>query len=485
MKKRVWCLLLAIGLLMGLILFGAARVYVVDFAPEAFTQSDKKLDNPDRGFYRIQGYTIKTEPQQFQQKGNQAGQDRVLELVQINLKHFRSGQITQTGLENVERLFSFLEEKPLRYIVRFVYDWDGNAAATEPESIDVILNHMRQLSPILKAHADSIFLVQGLFIGNWGEMNGTAYASRENVTRLAAELAADTAEETFLAVRTPAYWRKIIGGEQPEESDPLAARLGLYNDGILGNSGDCGTYVGKAEDRADPFTSWNRADELAFQEALCQRVPNGGEVVLDNPLNDFENALQTFRTMHITYLNWDYDRAVLDKWAAVTVAEPPYEGMDGLTYMERHLGYRYWIESAFCGYFPLSGRLHVGANLKNEGFAPLYTANQLTLTLVGREERLRIPLSADLRKLPGGNQREQTLAAQADIPLTALLETDYDVYLEIQAGSQPLALANEQEPGEYGFYLGRFCVRRPDWFRAVFGSKALRLYEFALPDSAL
>ena len=66
----------------------------------------------------------------------------------------------------------------------------------------------------------------------------------------------------------------------------------------------------------------------------------------------------------------------------------------------------------------------MGANLKNEGFAPLYTANQLTLTLVGREERLRIPLSADLRKLPGGNQREQTLAAQADIPLKALLETE-------------------------------------------------------------
>lgn len=470
MKKRVWYLLAAMGLLAGLFLFCLARACEVRFAPEILTQSARQLDNPDRGFYRIRAYTIQPEPQQFQQtegEKDEASHGRVLELVQINLKRFRSGEITPAGLENVENLFRFLEERPLRYIVRFLYDWDGNAAATEPESMGVILNHMRQLSPILKAHADCIFLMQGLFVGNWGEMNGTPFVSRESVTRLAAELAADTAEETFLAVRTPVYWRKVIGGERFDASNPLAVRLGLYNDGILGNSGDCGTYVGAAEDRADPFASWSRAEELAFQETLCQWVPNGGEVVLDNPLNDFESALNALRTMHITYLNWDYDRAVLDKWAAAVVEEPPYEGMDGLTYMERHLGYRYWIESAFCRYSFLSGQLHVGAKLKNEGFAPIYAANQLTLTLVGREECLRFPLSADLRTLPGGNRREETLAAQADIPLKALQETEYDVYLEVRAASQRLALANEQEPGEYGFYLGRFCVRRPDWYPRI------------------
>lgn len=486
MKKRVLRLLAVFLLLaaaaLGTFLFVTVRGCRVEFTPELFSQSSRQLHNPDRGFYRIRAYTIQPTPQQFEEQEDteqeedaeqeegtgQTDDGQVLELVQINLRKFRSGELSPTGLQNVEELFRFLEGRGKRYIVRFLYDWNGNASATEPETIDVILAHMRQLSPILKNHADSIFVLQGLFVGNWGEMNGTPFTNRESLERLAAELASDTERQTFLSVRTPAHWRKTVGGENFDPDDPIAVRLGLYNDGILGTSGDCGTYVGKAEDRANPFVSWNREDELAFQEELCKYVPNGGEVVIDNPLNDFESALDALRTMRVTYLNWDYDRSVLDKWAASVAQEPPYDGMDGLTYIQRHLGYRYWIESASFRYSYLGNRLLLGANLKNAGFAPMYSENQLTLTLVGRGERLTFPLDTDLRTLAGGNQWDDTLTAQASIPLTGLRETEYQVYLQVRAASQPLELANDQEPGEYGYYLGEFSFRRPAWYAAVF-----------------
>ena len=64
-----------------------------------------------------------------------------------------------------------------------------------------------------------------------------------------------------------------------------------------------------------------------------------GEVIVDNPYNNLENAIADLKTMHVSYLNEDYDRNVLDKWAATVVnTDDCYDGMDGWSYVERHLG---------------------------------------------------------------------------------------------------------------------------------------------------
>ena len=81
----------------------------------------------------------------------------------------------------------------------------------------------------------------------------------------------------------------------------------------------------------------------------------GGEVIVDNPYNDWETAMHDLAIMHISYLNEDYDRGVLEKWAAATVEEEGcYQGMDGLSYAERHLQGPYerrcWLQTASRNY---------------------------------------------------------------------------------------------------------------------------------------
>lgn len=51
-----------------------------------------------------------------------------------------------------------------------------------------ILMHMEQLSYILREYSEKIFSLQGLFIGNWGEMNGTRYSTDEDLQKLAKSL---------------------------------------------------------------------------------------------------------------------------------------------------------------------------------------------------------------------------------------------------------------------------------------------------------
>lgn len=75
----------------------------------------------------------------------------------------------------------------------------------------------------------------------------------------------------------------------------------------------------------------------------------------------------------MTYLNRAYDQAVLEKWSKSVIKEDGcFNGMDGLTYIERRLGYRLAIVDAGLRYQSREDTLTAEVTLKNMGFAPLY-----------------------------------------------------------------------------------------------------------------
>jgi len=87
----------------------------------------------------------------------------------------------------------------------------GENEQYEPENLDIILQHMEQVGDVLREYHSCIYTLQGLFIGNWGEMNGTKYTDPDSMRKLAACLADVSDASTFLSVRTPAQWRKLRG----------------------------------------------------------------------------------------------------------------------------------------------------------------------------------------------------------------------------------------------------------------------------------
>ncbi|MBP3568932.1 MAG: DUF4832 domain-containing protein [Lachnospiraceae bacterium] len=431
-----------------------------------FTESDKKLDNPNCGFYLIYGFTPTEEDGDFQTVVTKRLEkdERTLAMIQINLRNYTTGPISKQGLKNIEDIFVALEGLEKQYLIRFLYDWDGKNAETEPENVEIILNHMRQLEPVFQKYEDIIFVQQGLFIGNWGEMNGTKHL--DSMQQLAEQLEAVTGESTYLSVRTPAQWRKITGaGEITEETmaSSLVRRLGLYNDGMMGNEGDYGTYGTKSKSEAGLYSSWNRAEELAFQEELCKLVPNGGEVIVENPLNDFERAVENFEIMHVSYLNRDYDRNVLNKWADSIVKEDGcFDGMDGLNYMDRHLGYRILLDSSCLEYEFWNELLTIELTMKNVGFAPLYREPKTMMTLqnTATGKSYVFPLDANLRAMAGGTEAEQLYTIVKTISLKELEAGNYEAYVSIKdmASGSYIELANEQEMQKPGYKVGEIQV---------------------------
>lgn len=433
----------------------------VEIIREEFTETSARIDNPDRGLYSIYGFMITDAEEDYKALIDEMIPDEGptnLSMVQINLANYADRELSPEGLRNIGNLFLALREKKNNLIVRFTYDWDGKAAVTEPKSIEIITGHMDQLSGLLRANQDKIFVVQGLFTGNWGEMNNTRYGSTEDLWKLTAALMEATGESTFLSVRTCVQWRRITGFHEPELLMPgQVVRMGLYNDGIMGTATDCGGYHSGTAHDSDPNLAWSREKELEFQDHLCRYVPNGGEVILSNPLNDFRSAVSTLSKMHVSYLNYDYDREVLDKWASVTVRDGVYQGLDGLSYIERHLGYRILIQDAKVAYHGPRQRLILDLELKNVGFAPVYAEKDIILQIrnADGEPVYSHRFEQDLRTLYGGSNAGDLMELHREISLADWPEGEYTAYLSVRdkESGEMMILANEQSMTQYGYKI--------------------------------
>ena len=435
----------------------------VTFNTENFTESAEEIWNPDRGFYHIYGFLISDEPADMgEQLDRQMEKDtgHALAMVQINLREYRDREISEEGLKHIEDLFLAMSAAKKHWIVRFLYDWDGENEKYEPQSMDLVLDHMQQVGEILTRYRDSVFTLQGLFVGNWGEINGTKYADKQSLQQLAKQLVKVTEGQMYLAVRTPAHWRQIMESANADlptdQENPLYGRLGLFNDGMLGSGNDCGTYSEKSAAEAGVDQAWSRVEELTFQEKLCSRVPNGGEVIIDNEYNDLEHAIADLKTMHVTYLNRDYDEAVLEKWAASTVQTSDcFDGMDGLSYIERHLGYRLVLSD-------ISMQHDFQVALKNVGFAPVYKACEPVL-LVKDETGQTIyegTPSGDIASLAGGNDAEEKEFFSVSVPLRGLKDGRYSVYFAVRdpADGGFITFANEQKIEKEGYKIGTILL---------------------------
>lgn len=446
---RICIFLLCVAVAAGICAYAiSCRCLNLTYQTDAYVESSAPVDNPYRGFYHLYGYALSEKPLEHTTEWCQQilGQDNCqLVLLQINLKNYPDADLSDNALAQLDTLLQEFSNADKQLILRFIYDWDGNGISAEPDTREQIAAHMTQTADIVNAYKSHVFLLQGISTGSYGEMNATSYGSGDDITFLMNHLASVIDPDIYLSVRTPAQLRGILQSYSPladaaPYSGSLAARLGLYNDGMLGSVYDLGTYDDTSYLDSDSFlAAGTREEELAFQNELCQFVPNGGETVCDNSYNDLENAIRDLTTMHVTYLNRDYDSSVLNKWNAST-----YEGVNGLDYINAHLGYRYVVTDSSLTFHPLwDNTATLELTITNTGFAPAYRRFTCTLALEHAETGTvtQQELSFDNRTLQSG----ETTALLATLPVRALDAGTYQLTLSLSdpATSLPVTFANE------------------------------------------
>ena len=167
--------------------------------------------------------------------------------------------------------------------------------------------------------------------------------------------------------------------------------------------------------------------------------------------------------MNKSYLNSDYDSTVLNKWKATIVngTDDVWNGMNGYDYIERHLGYRYVLDSSSLKFHPLfddNGMLTV--TIRNVGFsncyrpleASVYVVSDLTGDCVAK-----VPIDTDPRLWNSGESSSFTVP----IDVRSLHDnTTYTLYLKCSDTTlnRTILFANTQTPTEYGYELGSMGV---------------------------
>lgn len=365
------------------------------FKPARLKDSRGPVTNPSRGWYQIFYFHIPELPD-FQELRWCLREDEAVAMAVIDIGAYRDSALNQMALDAISQILVFFQQNEKDLILRFTYDCEGKGLLHEPALFSQVEEHIHQLSPIIHSHTKTIFVLQGLFIGSWGEMHGSKFLSSVHIKRINALVEAAAGEHTWLAIRRPCQWRALHG---PNEKN---VRMGLFDDGIFGSDSNLGTFGYLQRFQARWENPWCPEDELAFEEQLCMVVPHGGEVICPQQSNALSGGrtISLLRRMRISYLNCVYDTKLLDQWKRM---RSPWIGINLYDYVGAHLGYRFCVRQVSVR--KRKQELWLGVTIENTGFAPCYEEHTVALEIVDDGNVVCQELSWELRDIMAGTIR--------------------------------------------------------------------------------
>ena len=75
-------------------------------------------------------------------------------MLEVNLQNFSNEDLSDSALSQLDTILSAWQRHGSQVILRFLYDWDGKAMETEPQSLEQILRHMDQTAEVVNRYTD-------------------------------------------------------------------------------------------------------------------------------------------------------------------------------------------------------------------------------------------------------------------------------------------------------------------------------------------
>lgn len=357
MRKKArgfwWVLVLLLAVLATAVLWGIRREDC-----RIFTETDRCIANPDRGFY-IQVSSGK--PGRIEEVSEEV---RVI-LLAFDLEGYGNGDLPEEKLEELRTALAAAERQHTAVVFRAAYGFRSDVA--EPEQIEQMGRHIGQMAEVLNAYSGRILVVQAGMLGAYGEWHSGRYLEGTEEERRESRLYLLRQWEEYLNPDIKVAVRRQRFVREAEEAGILVGRLGIHNDALLSTDSDMGTYD-------DP--GMGREEELDWSRDWLLGQVNGGEMPTPGERNAPENADREFGRLHLTYLNLKYNEEIISRWF-----EQFLDGTDAKTCLENHLGYRLFLSETAVkqAYFPWEisggepdgGGMRVSITLCNAGYAPL------------------------------------------------------------------------------------------------------------------
>lgn len=371
-----------------IIIFGVVSYLSIPKDTLVFKESNKEVFNPGRGFY-VQ--INSNEAERFEELKNE---NIKIALVAYDIKKYINTKITEDKLKELETVLEEARKHNIKVVFRAAYGFTSKYK--DPETMDNIYTHIKQIAPILNANKDTILSVQAGFIGPWGEWHSSKFfKGDESEVRIRNEISSvlldSLNKDIIVNVRRPRFIRDAIAYGIDK------SRLGLHNDALLSTKDDMGTYD-------DP--NYTREKELAWVKENIARGVNGGEIPTVSEYSNINNAVKEMKSLQMTYLNSRYNIEVLKEWK-----NTQYNGQNALEYINNHLGYRLSlreVELPKC--INTYGKFKMKAVLFNSGFAPIDNNKKIFLIMKrGNEILFNSTLEGQIFSINGDMSKEFTV----------------------------------------------------------------------------
>jgi hypothetical protein len=330
-----------------------------------YAASTATIANPERGFFNQAGCNSTLSQGTL---ANYRASGNTLVRCYFDLGAYVSTPIAQSQLNLIQTQMDNLRAAGMKVVIRFTYNYSSsNVDAALPQ----MLSHMDQLAPYLQKNKDVIAIIEGGFIGSYGE--GDNSANYGQTDRLSAQNWADrktiaakqlqiVPAERMVAVHMPLEKMTFDGNTAITAGEAFngsaKARHSHSNDCFLSTPNDWGTYT-------------NISTEYPYMQADTVYTAMGGETCkLNAPRTDCPNALSELAMFHWSYLNIGYNADVLKSWRIQAC----------FTQIQQNLGYRFVLEN---GSYSMNGKpggaFAVNFRVQNQGWAATFNARDVEL----------------------------------------------------------------------------------------------------------
>jgi Domain of unknown function (DUF4832)/Domain of unknown function (DUF4874) len=408
----------------------------------SYQPTTSEFPNPERGFHDEIELMTGEDFSNVRRKGY------TIARTYIRLDEYRNRALPAKFLTQLDRQFQLVRSAGIKVIPRFSYNFPTDAGDLDkaPDaSLTLTIEHINQLKPILWRNADVIAVLQGGFIGAWGEWHSSQHELDQPQAKAKILNALLTAMPTnrMVQIRYP----HDIQTNYPQALSIAAAfrgsrqaRVGFKNDCFLANQSDAGTY------KPDLPTL------KSYISKISPFVVVGGETCQVTPAehrSDCPTAEAELARFHWSYLNANFYTADLDRWRK--------EGC--YSKIASSLGYRFQlVRSSFPTQAQRNRQLTGNFVIKNMGYASPFNPRGLELILRHRStgQIYHLPILKSLSRthdprfwLP--QVGEIAVDVRAKIPPAATIGT-YDLLLNLpdpmpKLSNRPeysIRLANEQ-----------------------------------------
>lgn len=385
-----------------------------------FQPSSLDIKNPERGFMKQSSiYPDQT----FDPNKIRALQPTdSLVWVYFRLDGYIDRPLDAAGLNNIIRVFTEARNKGLKIVVRFNYN-GGVGSTPDPAqaipdaTIEIVRQHLTQLTPIIQANTDVIAVVQVGFVGHWGEWHSSKNLHPIEFRKEIVDTLLDIVPTSrMLMLRYPRY-HSIFFSSPVTQSEAFTgtnrSRVGIHDDCFMCDSNDGGTYTSTTgqlpkhtsnycDSAQDKISCWKQ-----YTNQQTTYSPFGGEASKVNaPRTDCISAIPEMERVHPSFLNNGFNTQVLGIWTSQGC-------MDDI---RLRLGYRFVLKTAVIPSTSSAGSpLTVNIRMANEGFASMYNPRSIYLVLLGQNVRYNLPvMGVNLRLLLGGT--EQTYNMTVNVP---------------------------------------------------------------------